>query len=984
MNLGLARRAALLATFFLGLVGCNQLLGIHELSDDPQDGASISPPPKADASVDASVDAKGAPVSRDAGAQDASQEAAVPECPTGQHTCPGGCVSDSDIRTCGPSCTPCQAPIDGTATCDGKACGGACPTGKQLCLGMCIDARVACVGTCPDGQHACGGLCVSVLDVNACGTSCSPCPVPTGASQATCSATGCDFQCLTGAHQCGARCASDNDATACGMACTICPTDPNGTAVCAGGNCGVLCAIGYHLCSGRCVTNQNVDSCGTLSCKTCPTPVGGTVTCDGTGCVNACPSGMKLCVGTCIDAATACSGVCPTGTHNCDGICAPSDSVDSCGTACASCTKPTGASTTSCDGTSCGFTCGPGFHRCGNRCAADDDATACGTSCVNCPTDPNGSAACVGGTCGTLCKSAFHQCPPSTGPCVDNKSLANCGSTSCSACQAPMGGTVGCDGLACATACPSGMKVCAGVCIANGNACNGACPTGTHNCAGICQPDTSATFCGTACANCPAPASNGSAVCSGGACAVTCSSTFRQCPGTTTCVASPGGCCSDTDCTSGPAHTTGVCGSAHTCSYPCATDFRMCSGSTTCISATSTCCGDIDCTRPNTCGGGGTANVCGCTTETDMQFCSRLAKTCSFTGLDNCGASRTVNCGTCTNQACVAGVCTGACIPGAKRCSSTTLQTCDQNGAFSILMPCDDGDACTTNSCTNNACAFGARTACTSPPGPCKMLPGSCNATSGQCDYANRAGSCDLDSNACTQDTCLNGACAAGPTTSCLVNDCNTGCAPATGMCVQKANNTACTSLRFGGCQNGTCQCYQNLTFACSSGAPTCLGWSFESGTSEGWIVNPDVNATDPGAVTNLSVRAPPQSNATGAFALSYQFNGAASGRGTVSVPLCNPGGALLDGRTFHFAMYFVDGPNQTTPFGGSVFWAHTDTSGAVGFVTAGPLEMPVTSNTWIHYSVVLDQGALGATGITVFVVNPWTGTVYVDDVRIE
>ena len=54
------------------------------------------------------------------------------------------------------------------------------------------------------------------------------------------------------------------------------------------------------------------------------------------------------------------------------------------------------------------------------------------------------------------------------------------------------------------------------------------------------------------------------------------------------------------------------------------------------------------CEDPQTCGGGGTANVCGCTPETRQQFCSRNTATCdSLTGLDNCGIERTENCGTC-------------------------------------------------------------------------------------------------------------------------------------------------------------------------------------------------------------------------------------------------------------------------------------------------------------------------------------------------
>src|SRR5262245_57160455 len=339
------------------------------------------------------ADGQGAdgPASGAGGSRDAGGEATASECPPGKHTCPGGCVSDTDPRTCGASCTPCNAPADGTATCDGVSCGGMCGAGKKLCQGACIDAAAPCAAGCPSGQHACGNLCPPVTDVNACGTSCAACPVPTGATQATCDGTRCDFGCTTGYHKCGARCALDGDATACGLGCVACPTDPNGTAQCLGGNCALACKNGYHVCGGKCVSNSDMGSCGTTSCSACQMPTGGSVTCDGTACVPACPSSMKLCAGACI-ALTAVCGTCPSGTHDCSGICAMNNSVDSCGaTSCTSCPRPSGASATTCNGTTCDFTCGAGTHRCGTgtgaRCAADNDPTGCGTACVNCPTD---------------------------------------------------------------------------------------------------------------------------------------------------------------------------------------------------------------------------------------------------------------------------------------------------------------------------------------------------------------------------------------------------------------------------------------------------------------------------------------------------------------------------------------------------------------------------------------------------------------------
>jgi len=76
------------------------------------------------------------------------------------------------------------------------------------------------------------------------------------------------------------------------------------------------------------------------------------------------------------------------------------------------------------------------------------------------------------------------------------------------------------------------------------------------------------------------------------------------------------------------------------------------------------------CTAPQTCGGGGTVNVCGCTPRT----------TCPAG--DNCGSvpdgcGGTLNCGTCANgQTCTNNVC-GGCTAGK---SKVTLSVTGQNG----------------------------------------------------------------------------------------------------------------------------------------------------------------------------------------------------------------------------------------------------------------------------------------------------------------
>ena len=58
------------------------------------------------------------------------------------------------------------------------------------------------------------------------------------------------------------------------------------------------------------------------------------------------------------------------------------------------------------------------------------------------------------------------------------------------------------------------------------------------------------------------------------------------------------------------------------------------------------------CTLPQTCGGSGILNQCGCTPDSNINFCSSHSILCgNYTGLDNCNILRTVNCGVADSNA---------------------------------------------------------------------------------------------------------------------------------------------------------------------------------------------------------------------------------------------------------------------------------------------------------------------------------------------
>ncbi len=265
------------------------------------------------------------------------------------------------------------------------------------------------------------------------------------------------------------------------------------------------------------------------------------------------------------------------------------------------------------------------------------------------------------------------------------------------------------------------------------------------------------------------------------------------------------------------------------CSADCGTGGGTCTPATcaslgkNCGSVSNGCGGTLSCgscTSPQTCGGGGTPNVCGqaaCTPETNAAFCSRLGKTCgSVTANDNCGTSRTVtSCGTCTSPLTCGGggtanVCgQAACTPETdaafcsrlgKACGSVTANdNCGTSRTVTSCGVCND-----SNGCTNDAC------------------------NSGTCAFTNNTASCADDGNVCTTDVCSAGACthpagnagtvcrSAGSNATCNPGETCNGTSTSCPADAFAASGTACT----GGTCNGSGSCSAGcVALTCGSGA---------------------------------------------------------------------------------------------------------------------------------------------------------------------
>jgi hypothetical protein len=142
-------------------------------------------------------------------------------CGAGEHVCGGSCARDTDVVSCGTSCTPCPAIRRGSSTCDGKRCGARCPDGFVICRDRCIPSGESCSESCganPSAPLTCGQTCVA-NGPNSC------CSQPE-----RCGAFGCrENRCLT-------ACQGDQDCAP-GQSCN------RGT-----GQCGPCGALGEFCC----------------------------------------------------------------------------------------------------------------------------------------------------------------------------------------------------------------------------------------------------------------------------------------------------------------------------------------------------------------------------------------------------------------------------------------------------------------------------------------------------------------------------------------------------------------------------------------------------------------------------------------------------------------------------------------------------------------------------------------------------------------
>jgi hypothetical protein len=195
-----------------------------------------------------------------------------------------------------------------------------------------------------------------------------------------------------------------------------------------------------------------------------------------------------------------------------------------------------------------------------------------------------------------------------------------------------------------------------------------------------------------------------------------------------------------------------------------------------------------------------------------------------------------------TGDACQGGVCVG--VPKVcntpTACKTADRVRCDMETGECVYRSLPNGASCADNdrcngdeTCQNGICAPGTPVVCDSPPACHTSAGATCNPATGTCTYPPAAnGAPCSDGNACNgQETCQNGACAAGTPVVCSSPPpCHTAtgatCDPATGACTYPpaTNGTPCPD---GDACNGEETCQGG---ACTAGTPPVDGTSCGQG----------------------------------------------------------------------------------------------------------------------------------------------------------
>ncbi len=775
-----------------------------------------------------------------------------------------GCPADTGCQTF--VCNPANGICEAQSINEGLACDADDnPCTDNVCLSGACTVVNDDTNACSDSDACTTDACVS----GACVGTAITCPSDTDCQTFVCN--GASGLCLPQPKNEGLSCTDDGNACTDNV-CTfgVCTAVNDNTNVCSDGiNCTTDACVG-----GSCIATPNIcpdaTDCQTFACNEATGLCVASSSNEGLSCTedanpctdNVCQAGICEAVNddsnTCTDGNACTNDACVSGVCSSSSVTCPA--ATDCQTFTCNAANGQCEAQSSNEGLACsddGNQCTDNVCQMGVCIAVNDNTNACtdnnlcttdacmGGACMNTPVSCPDATSCQSFACDVAdgqCKAQSTneglECTSDGNPCTDNTCQAG-------ACVATNDDTNACsDGISCTTdACV------AGVCSPTPSDAN--CDDGSICTTNTCSPlspqaDASGCVSSAVAGCCPLePCEDNNActdnVCDGatGSCsfppiALDCSSFDGDCtvgvcnPANGTCMVQPaneglactddGNACTDDVCRSGTC--TPENNDINTCTdnNACTTDDCVAGA---CVSVAITCPADTDC-QTYTCNS--LTGQCEAQSTNEGLACTDDGNACTD-NVCQAGACVAVNDNTnscsdgnvCTNDACVGGVCQGTNVscPADTDCQTfvcnLTTGMCDAQSTNEGLGCTDDGNACTDNVCRAGVCAA-------------------------ENDDTNVC----TDSNPCTTDACVAGACTGTSITCPADTDCQTFvCNATTGQCEPQSTNEglACTDdgnvCTDNVCQSGVCAVVNNDANICTDNNPctndACVGGSCSS-----------------------------------------------------------------------------------------------------------------------------------------------------------
>jgi hypothetical protein len=273
---------------------------------------------------------------------------------------------------------------------------------------------------------------------------------------------------------------------------------------------------------------------------------------------------------------------------------------------------------------------------------------------------------------------------------------------------------------------------------------------------------------------------------------------------------------------------------------------------------------------------------------------------------------------------------------------------------------CSTGNHLCSGLCVSNTSVNSCGTSCTACPVPSNGVA-TCNGTS--CGVV-----CDVGFHSCGGGTCA----ADGDVTKC-------GPGPSCFSCAQPNAIAACGS---GTCANTCRNSAYLLSCPAVGGKPNCSEWQFDSGVTEGWILQP-VAATSNASAGALTSSMSTSTTGSGSLAIPFNNGGDSNKYVEIAVKLCAGGnGVNLTGKTVRFSFH-MDPPEPTG--GGYNYVMSFATSALTGGGGFGDFNGD-SSGTWKVLQTPIPPGNTSVAGIGFHLqaTEAYSGTYYIDNITLQ